>query len=470
LRAVERAAEEAIRRTPDLPLTRLLRAQAAQLRGDRAAARQAFQDMTEDPETRIAGLRGLYIEAEREAEHEAAYLLAEKAREESPSTAWAARALLRHQTAAADWDGALKTLTGAADGRLLDKRTARRHRAVLLAAKALDREESDPDSARHAALEAHELAPDLVPAAVVAGRLLSRQGDIRRATRVLETTWKAVPHPEIAEAYLHVRAGDAANDRLKRAETLLRTRPQADEGRLAVARAAIDARDFSRAREVLKPVLTERPTQKALMIMAELEEAETGDRGRAREWLARAVRAPRDPVWTADGVVLDHWAPASPVTGRIDTVEWKVPVAELEGPGLHIDAAELIPPPPAPEAALTPEPPETEAEPSEPPAPLAAADEAQTPVAGAPEAEPPAAPAAEPQPAPARRTNGSGGPLESGGPATAPNAPAGEAVVSGAETPPDPDAEPLLQPPLPDDPGVSEEEPPERRGRRRRAL
>jgi HemY protein len=343
LRAADRAASEAVRRTPDLPLTRLLQAQAAQLKGDRSAARTVFQDMTEHPETRIAGLRGLHIEAEREGEHEAARQIAERAREEAPAAPWAARALLRHQTAESDWDGALRTLTGATDARILDKRTARRLRAVLLTAKARDSEDGAPDVARAAALEAHDLAPDLAPAAVVAGRLLGRQGDVRRAIRVLEATWKAGPHPEVADAYLHVRAGDAANDRLKRAETLLRLRSQ-DEGRHAVARAAIDARDFSRAREALRPILTERPTRKALILMAELEEAESGDSGRARGWLARAVHAPRDPAWTTDGMVLDDWAPASPVTGKLDTVEWKVPLAELEPPRMVIDAAELAPP------------------------------------------------------------------------------------------------------------------------------
>jgi HemY protein len=185
-----------------------------------------------------------------------------------------------------------------------------------------------------------------VPAAVVAGRLLARQGDIRRATRVLEAAWKAGPHPEIADAYLHVRSGDAASDRLKRAEALLRMRAHADEARHAVARAAIDAREFARAREVLMPLLTERPTQKALLLMADLEEAESGDLGRARGWQARAVYAPRDPAWTADGVVLEEWAPISPVTGNLDAVEWKVPVAEIEGPRMEIDAADLRPLPP----------------------------------------------------------------------------------------------------------------------------
>lgn len=354
VRAAERAMLEASRRLPGQPLTRLLQAQTAQLKGDRTAAREIFKDMVEDVATRIAGLRGLYIEAEREGENVAAHQIAERARQEAPTAPWAARALLRHQTAAHDWDGALATLSGAADSRILDKRTARRQRAVILTAKALDKEEGEPDVARQAAQEAHDLSPGLVPAAVVAGRLLARNGDVRRAVRVLEEAWRASPHPEIADAYLHVRAGDSAIDRLKRAENLQRLRPLADESRHAVARAAIDARDFSRARDVLTPVLTERPTQKALMLMAELDEAETGDRGRAREWLARAVRAPRDPAWTADGVVLGAWAPISPLSGKLDAVEWKVPVAEIEGPRLEIDKSEIAALPPAEASLLKP--------------------------------------------------------------------------------------------------------------------
>jgi HemY protein len=492
LRAAERAVQDASRRTPDLPLARLLQAQTAQLKGDRAAARRIFQDMTEDPQTRIAGLRGLYVEAEREGEAEAAYLIAERAREEAPSTPWAARALLRHQISGGNWDGALKTLSGAADGRVLDKRTARRQRAVILAAKALELEDGDPDSARAAALEAHELAPDLVPAAVAAGRLLSRQGDIRRATRVLETTWKAVQHPEIAEAYTQVRAGDSASDRLKRAEALLRMRPHSDEGRLAVARAAIEARDFARAREVLTPVLTSRATQRGLMLMAELEEAETGDRGRAREWIARAVRAPRDPVWTADGIVLQRWAPASPVTGRLDTVEWKVPVAELEGPGLQIDAAELEAPiADLPEPTHEPEPalrddsePERTAEgasASPPTGSEMAAGEPEIAAAAMPVSDPAEA---RPLPSPGR-TNGTGGLKDRGGlSATTPVGPIpGDMVIppaapAGLEPDParpdegsldrpseDEGPEPL-HPPIPDDPGVTEEERLEKDSRR----
>ena len=62
--------------------------------------------------------------------------------------------------------------------------------------------------------------------------------------------------------------------------------------------------------------------------MADIEEAD-GDVGRAREWMSRAMRAAPDPAWTADGVVSDRWQPVSPVTGRLDAFQWKVPVAEI---------------------------------------------------------------------------------------------------------------------------------------------
>jgi HemY protein len=60
--------------------------------------------------------------------------------------------------------------------------------------------------------------------------------------------------------------------------------------------------------------------------MARLERTERNDEGRAREWMARALNAPPDPQWTADGYVSDRWLPVSPVSGRIDAFEWRVPL------------------------------------------------------------------------------------------------------------------------------------------------
>lgn len=53
------------------------------------------------------------------------------------------------------------------------------------------------------------------------------------------------------------------------------------------------------------------------------------------------MRAPRDPAWVADGVISEHWAPQSPVTGKIDAFQWRVPVERV---GIAIEPEERLAP------------------------------------------------------------------------------------------------------------------------------
>src|SRR5690606_7087877 len=112
----------------------------------------------------------------------------------------------------------------------IDKDTYRRQRAVLLTAQAMASEETDRDAAKSAVLEAVKLAPDLVPAVALAARFLSEAGDIRKASRMLENAWRTLPHPELADAYIHVRLGDSARERLARAKRLNEKAPLNMEG------------------------------------------------------------------------------------------------------------------------------------------------------------------------------------------------------------------------------------------------
>jgi len=118
-------------------------------------------------------------------------------------------------------------------------------------------------------------------------------------------------------------------------------------------------------------------------MMAEIEEHE-GDVGRARQWMGRALNAAPDPAWTADGYVSTKWLPVSPVTGRLDAFQWKVPLAELSPPGRFIDEA-----PPLREAPAEPAPPPAEPEaatPAPPPSPHPAAAPSSPPPSSAPAA------------------------------------------------------------------------------------
>ncbi len=229
------------------PLTLLLHAQSAQLDGDRAGARAAFNTMAEREDTRLLGLRGLFIEAQRADDAVAAVMIAEEALKLSPASTWASHAVLGFRCAQGDWDGALKILDNDLAAGLIDKAGYRRRRGVLLTAKALELEKVDRDLSREAAMEAVKLAPTLVPAAVLAAKYESEAHQVRRAMRLVEAAWIAHPHPDLADAYAHVKLGDSARQRLVRVETLAAKTPGEIEGALAIARAAIDASEFAQS-------------------------------------------------------------------------------------------------------------------------------------------------------------------------------------------------------------------------------
>lgn len=331
----------------ETPLTLLLAAQAAQLDGEEGAATRYFEAMLNAPETAFLGLRGLFVQARRAGDRDRALELARRAFALRPHTPWAAQAVFEIETAEEDWDGALRTLDRALSAKLLPREVARRRRAVLLTAQAMTAEEAARaqtgeagraarEKALSLALEAAGLEPDFVPAAALAARLCGKTGRVRKGARLIEEVWTRTPHPDLADAYMGLVEGESAYDRFKRMRLLAGRNRDHAESRVALARAAIGARDWLAARGALEAYAggngEGRPTQRICELMAEIEEGELGNRGSAREWLARALHAPEDAMWTGEGYRSERWSPINPVTGEFDALEWKVPALRLREP------------------------------------------------------------------------------------------------------------------------------------------
>jgi HemY protein len=330
VRLAQRAAKTAQNYLGDTPLTLLLRSQTAQLTGDKEKARLSFEAMLQNPQTRLLGLRGLYVEAQRAGDAANAAAYAEAAARMKADLPWASTALLITQARENKWDSALDTIKARQRYRMIDRVEARRLRAVALTAKATMLLETHREQARSLSVEAYLLDPTLAPAAVQAAQLYAEIEDFKSASKILERVWKISPHPSLAHLYVNLRKGDTAKDRLKRAQNLLRLKPNEPESLIAYASAAAEARDFALARNALKPLLNEAPTQRVCLLMSRLSEAEN-DIGAMREWFERAMKAPRDAVWMADGQVLPAWAPVGPVSFELGAVQWKIPQDQPRG-------------------------------------------------------------------------------------------------------------------------------------------
>ena len=319
-------AREAQVRLPDNAAARLLEARADLALGDMPAAREHYRALIANEKTAVAALTGLYDQARAQHRPDAAITFARKALALAPTSGWAADAVFDDLTQRGQWAEAVAMVNVEQASSREQRARKRRRQAVIETARAREAETSAPLAALDHALTALKLLPDFVPAALIAARIHINRGETRKAMSQLRRIWRATGHPDVAALYAHAQPGASAMERLKRLGEIIETPPPHRAAGMALARAAIDAYDWPLARKALAPFIDTDATQGVASLMAEIEEGQSGDQGKAREWLGRAVRAPRDPAWTADGLVSDEWEPISPVTGRLDAFEWKVPM------------------------------------------------------------------------------------------------------------------------------------------------
>jgi len=333
------------------PLSLLLTAQAAQLDGDETGQDEAYQAMLTHPETEFLALRGLFMKAMRHNDSDEAMHLAERAHTLRPRAAWAANALFDLKSARHEWSDAKEVLQNAERAGILDSAIARRRRAVLLAAEALDAEgRSESERALKLALDALELSPALAPAASLAARKLAATGRAWRAQDIIEAAWAQTPHPDLAAAYAAIKPNEAADARARRLIGLAHLKRDHFESRMLEAEQAVNLAEWAEARRVLAPLARGFASARVCALMAEIEQGQYRDAAAAHAWLARAVRAPADAKWRCTNcrIASPEWNAVCKKCGAFDTLEWSAPGAELleafdAGPEAELSAAFLQP-------------------------------------------------------------------------------------------------------------------------------
>ncbi len=313
------------------PLALLLTAQAAQLDDNEDGQSEAYRSMLVHPETEFLGLRGLFMQAMRRDETDEAMELAARAHALKPRAAWAANALFDLKSARREWADAKAVLEDASRAKLLEPGLARRRRAVLLTAEALDQEgRGEGERALAAALEALKLSPGLAPAAALAARKLAQSGRVWRAQDIIEAAWAQTPHPDLASAYAAIKPGEPADARAQRLQGLAQLNRDHFESRIVEAEQAINLAHWSEARRMLSPLARGFATARVCALMAEIEQGERHDATAAHAWLSRAVRAPRDADWRCGscGWSAPDWHAVCGNCGAFDTLVWTAPTAD----------------------------------------------------------------------------------------------------------------------------------------------
>jgi len=301
-RGATRLARKADSLLKDAALTSLLTSQAALMLGNADEQQAGYQAMLERPETTFLGLRGLTDLALRSHDRAGALDHARRAFALQPTAPALAETLFNLQVEAAQWAEAELTLVTARRHKVIAADRLARLRAVVALARAEAAErEGQAGDALSLALDSCDLDPGLVPAVVLAARLLRDKGKARRADRLILAGYAQTPHPALVAAWRDAGGAVTELEQVKRLQKLVAANPTVPQSHLALAEAALAARLWGQARTHLERVMDQRPTRRTLDLLARLEREERKDEGAALAWAARAGEVGPEPAWTCGG-------------------------------------------------------------------------------------------------------------------------------------------------------------------------
>ena len=325
--------------------TRWLQAQAAQLAGDHATAKEIFRSLAAEPANAPLGYRGLIAAAVKERHWDEAEQHVAKLHRLKPKTPWLS--LIRFELAARrqNWAEAREALTEAASSRLLEAPLARRHQAALLLANLDDLvKRGQPDQALQAAEQAARLCPDWLPALAALAHAQILTNHLRAAQRTLERAWERAPHPQLVALAQKMGRNPRSLDGYKQVEKLVRANRDHPASALALAEAALAADLWGEARRHFLVLANgPRPTQNVFRLLANLERRESANDSAATRWLMKAMDAAPDPLWLCDSCGGSHpeWQATCKHCGAFDTLTWQSP--GLSRPAISGGAVEALP-------------------------------------------------------------------------------------------------------------------------------
>jgi len=350
-RTAEKYAKRAENMIPGTPLTKLLVAQTALMNGDAPKARREFAALLDDNDAAFFGVRGLLTDTLKEGNYREALTLIRKADELQPGRPWVLRTLFDLETRNREWPKAERTLKKAEKLGLFDKAAATHHRQAIWTAMADENMLlAHTAVATKLAESAFNLGPGFTPAALRLVSLYAQADKRRAALKTIEKAWAANPHPALAVLWMSYLPApkkatsiyESGRARYNWMKTLHDLNPLHRDSLRALGNAAVEARLWREAREALQQASDYRA-------LAKLEQEETGNEAKAREYLELAAESAPDARWicTSCGSPAFDWSGLCPRCGAFDTLQWMTPETEAHMPKAAVQLTEgaMIEPP-----------------------------------------------------------------------------------------------------------------------------
>ena len=307
-------------------LPNILSLSSYEARGNLSKQEEIFQELVRDKTTRSMGLFGLIKMKLSEGNTSLALKLTDRLIKLKPQNLSFNQTFFNLQLTEEDWDGALTTYKKINKIKKVDKEAYSKGESILLFQKAKElRSAGKTLEALKVSRQALKRFAGLVPNSILLSELELLEGQKKKAEAVLLSSWKAIPHPDIAKKFAEIESDESVEARIERFKKILNVKKTDTETKILNAELNILSENFPEARRAISDLIeTDKANAKVYTLMAAIEKGVGSSDAVVKGWLAKAVTAKRSKRWICSNCESQsEWEPICKKCGEFSSLEWR---------------------------------------------------------------------------------------------------------------------------------------------------
>lgn len=307
-------------------LPNILSLSSYEARGNLSKQEEIFQELVRDKTTRSMGLFGLIKMKLSEGNTSLALKLTDRLIKLKPQNLSFNQTFFNLQLTEEDWDGALTTYKKINKIKKVDKEAYSKGESILLFQKAKElRSAGKTLDALKVSRQALKRFAGLVPNSILLSELELLEGQKKKAEAVLLSSWKAIPHPDIAKKFAEIESDESVEARIERFKKILNVKKTDTETKILNAELNILSENFPEARRAISDLIeTDKANAKVYTLMAAIEKGVGSSDAVVKGWLAKAVTAKRSKRWICSNCESQsEWEPICKKCGEFSSLEWR---------------------------------------------------------------------------------------------------------------------------------------------------
>ena len=285
-----------------------------------------YEDMSKNKHTENLGYRGMMEQYLRVQDYHHAFIYGERLFNNNPFIEKIYDTLVSIIAKTNNWQQLLIISDRAFSKKIIDKKVYEENKSIGFFEIAKIKQLSEIEESLKYMQKALKFRKNFPPYIKLYINLLIQNKNYNLAKKSIKKAWNELPHAEYKESILSL----AAHLEIEMSELvkyIAGTSYKNEESIILMVEALIESKKWDDARNQIKDLLDVRPKKEVCLLMAKIEEGDSGDVQKINAWTQRAKDGAANNIWicTISKKSQQTWSSVSEA-GYFNSLEWRQPI------------------------------------------------------------------------------------------------------------------------------------------------